>query len=201
VIDVRGREVVKGAYDLVGRLEAGFREVRTAKGRGVLDRRGAVVVPPELCRVRRVSADLFLVQRASPCAPKAASRGQWGVVDGQGRQVLPFTFDHVVGEAWGTTHTREPTESLPPVWLSQGCQWTKDGCRGGTWRRLDLAGKRLGPATSDGPGRWAMNNPLSPIRRNGRYGLVDARGVEIAPPRYASVTLAPGGYAVVTSPP
>lgn len=190
IIDKTGREIIPLRYHYIMRSQDGyFIPVDQESTMAVFNRKGEQVLPAEYTMIgeyeEESSVEFKLFIKGITIALK---NEYWGVIDEQGKEILPFEYERL--------------SLLDNGWLIA----VKDGKEG----VIDHQGKVIIPfeyeSLSYAEGVFMMDKRLpdeQSIKNNAtvRYsGILDSQGKELIPPQYDYVTPLPGAknYTVYT---
>lgn len=180
-VSVESGQPIPGVHELGPR--PGQRKPLFTRDHGFLNRQGQIAIPLDYFGAfpfREGVARVTQPKRAAHC--RATHLGHavlWGMIDTQGRLVLPIEHCHIgpAEDGWIRVKYDEPL-----TWDANGGPY--DGRVG----FVDRAGRVLiPPLPYDWVGeRWSEG--YVPVRRQGRYGFVDRQGREVIAPRFEEIS-------------
>jgi hypothetical protein len=148
---------------------SGFRPFKEGEKYGIKNAAGAVSVPPLYDAVEGLGGGLFAAKRE-----KAAYRDNWGVIDGAGKEIVPFLY----GSIWRSGY---PSPAAGPL------KCGRYGKGGGYWL-VGRDGRFITPEDKPYDGDFYFNAVgLAVVWRGGKHGVIDSAGKEVLPCEYDTV--------------
>lgn len=131
----------------------------------------------------------------SGCAPVQGADGKWGVIDLEGKIIIPSEYDGfsvpsqgllVCYRAGRATYVRvDGSPAFHGAWFDRAedfCCGCAPVMQGGRWYILRSSGGRFGPVDCDSLSSFQEGRAL--LFKNGRVGFVDQDGQVVVPPEF-----------------
>jgi len=210
-VDTEGRWAIDPRFETAKRFSGGLAPARMDNLWGYIDRVGEWAIEPRFDGAEPFSADGLA--RVYVGAWNSEER-RAGFIDRRGNwAVEPALFeakDFSGGVAWAITEgpcwtDRAFSSGIPPLWDVYGGdpKWKgyeivhpkDEGIPACSWRVIDTSGRPVSETGFEAVGEFS--DGLAPVKINGRWDYVDARGVRKIPARYASARPFAEGLAAV----
>jgi hypothetical protein len=166
--DASGKVVVPPKYDFPpGTFSEGIVIVKNGglSGTGFVDASGREIAPPGYTTAYPFTNGVALACKGG--RDIYGTGGKWGVIDKNGKEVIPFIYDRISGNFEGDSY----------VIAQQGSQSVM----------LDKTGKRVTfPDFDQVPGNF-LKTPYSPASKGGKWGLIDKKGKVVIPIEHEGV--------------
>jgi TonB family protein len=207
--DKGGKVLLQPEYDYLPYDYDTLMMARKGKGYGIIRGNGQVVLPFEYAQIMRLPNGWFRVTKDHRLQPK------WGLLDNNGIEILPLQYEEIglVDTRWiwvRTTNrtvqvfdkggkllfTSAPSDGptqVQPGYNTQSVFIRRQSATPSSWS--DLQGQPLDPKGLEGT-IWS-NGQHFIVKRDRRYGLVDAAGSILLPVRYYSIEPLPNGHFAV----
>ena len=172
-IDMQGNEVVPPTYHAAEAFHGGFARVGCGELWGLIDTQGSEIVPPQYGydEIWSFSDDGFaLVRRGGEWEWLGGRSGRlrgarWGVIDMQGREIIPPRYDGIMQLNGGVLGIRAE--------------------EGDKWAIADMQGNEIVPPRFDD--MRGLSENLIAINYGGLWGIIDTQGSEVVPPRFDDI--------------
>ena len=201
ILNLAGSIITNGNYRTIKPYYEGLAAVQSRDGWGFVDTLGQIVVKDSYSKVRNFFEGRAAVMR----------RGKWGYIDGTGTEIVAPQYNRVsdfkdrravvqTGRRRTGLIDRSGTYIIEPG--NHSILGFSDGrglARGEDHQFYYITEQaRL----YDGYYERAQDfqHGLAAVRRDGRWGYVNSRGIEVVPPRYDRVGAFEFGYAKVRTP-
>lgn len=166
--DASGKVVAPPKYDFApGTFSEGIVIVKNAglSGTGFMDASGREIVPPGFTTAYPFTNGLAIACKGG--RDIYGTGGKWGVIDKNGKEVIPFIYDRINGNFEGDSY----------IIAQQGDQSVT----------LDKTGKRVTfPDFDQVPGNF-YKTAYSPASKGGKWGLIDKKGKVAIPIEHEAV--------------
>jgi len=169
-VDARTGEVIPAKEKkLPADPASGFRPFKEGEKYGIKNAAGAVSVPPIYEEVESLGGGLFAATREKA---KAVFHDNWGVIDGDGKEIIPFVYNSI-------SRSDYPTEETGPLKCGKN--------EVGYWL-VGRDGRFITPEYKPYNGDFYFNAVgLAVIWRNHKHGVIDYAGKEVLPCAYDTV--------------
>lgn len=191
--DMQGREVVPLTYKQAGSFSEGLAPVLVtidsiSQGCTFIDTMGKLVFPPIFENVQPFSDGFAFVRRYE----------RWGMINKQGREVLPYLYEYIVinndgyffaGDAYGVAlfdYSMAPLTDFVYNWvggMSEGLIMVERKGRRGF---IDRRGREVIPCKYDELSPFRLGRAM--VRIDDKYGIIDTAGNIVLPVEYESTS-------------
>lgn len=189
--DASGRVVVQPRYEFApGTFSEGMVIVRNSglSGTGFVDAGGREIAPPMYTTAYPFTNGVALACKGG--RDIYGTGGKWGVIDKNGKEVIPFIYDRMSGNFEGDSYVIAQQGSQSLMFDKTGKQVTfpefeyvtgnfyktayAPASKGGKWGLIDKKGKVVIPMEYEAVSLEAEG--LVPVKKDGKWGYMDLKG-------------------------